>query len=244
MNTQIKNYSGKLLLTIATAISLLTGMAAAQQMPNESEANRERFTEQMRRHAAQIKSLAAKKGVDAKPATASLSNGDTFQNGKDFTMAMFDAEAMDEDEDAFNYTILDLVYLIDRLDGQPEAAQLQKTLKAVVRGTSTGALVKADIAKVSNAYLARQKVDQKWYFNAGKTSMNLMIATYMGEDANIKKGLNELQALIKTAPKGTAKEILNPMGDLAKYIAQKTYTDEDYTAIYEGAGSIIDAATA
>lgn len=88
---------------------------------------------------------------------------------------------------------------------------------------------------------ARQKVDRKWYFNAGQTSMNLMIATFMNEDANIKKNITALQGLIKIAPKGTAKEILDPMSALAKYIAPKIYTDEDYTAIFEGVGSLMDA---
>jgi len=243
MKTQIKNYSGKVLLTVATALSILTGIATAQ-MPNEYEAKRKQFAGQIRRQAVEAKSLDADKSAVKKTATVSLSNSDTFQNGKDFMIAMFDAEGLDEYDEALDYTILDLVYLIDRLDGQPEAAQLQKTLKAVIRGTSTGALVKKDIEKISNAYLARQKPDQKWYFNAGKTSMSLMIATFMGEDANIKKHLTGLQSLIKIAPKGTAKEILNPMSALAKYIARETYTDEDYTAIYEGVGSIIDAATA
>ncbi len=243
MKTQIKNYTSKLLLTVATAMSILTATALAQ-MSNERSTRREQFAEQIRRHAAETKSLAENKNAAGKTGAVNLTSKDTFQNGKDFTMAMFDAEAMDDDEEAYNYTIIDLVYLIDRLDGQPEAAQLQKTLRAVVRGTSTAALVKADIEKISNTYSARQKVDKKWYFSAGKTSMNLLIATYMGEDANIKKGLTQLQSMIKTAPKGTAKEILNPMGALAKYAAQKTYTDEDYTAIYEGVGSIIDAATA
>jgi hypothetical protein len=239
MKNEIKNYLSKFILAVATAISLLTGAALAQ-MPNRNQTERERI----HRHAVETKSLAARQTIGAKAANVNLVNGGVFQNGKDFSMAAFDAEWMDEDQEAYNYTILDLVYLIDRLDGQPEAAQLQKTLRAVVRGTSTAALVKQDIERISNLYLARQKSDQKWYFNAGKTSMNVMIASFMGEDASIKKGLQDLQALIKTAPKGTAKEILNPMGALAKYVAQKTFTDEDYTAIYEGAGSIIEAATA
>lgn len=239
MNTQIKNYLSKLLLTVAAAVGILTGTIGAQQLPDKYEAGRERLGKQMR----QIESLRAKRN-GARKAAAILTGGEMFQNGKDFTTAAYDAEWMDAEQEAFNYTIIDLAYLIDRLEGQPEAAKLQKTLRAVLRGTSTGELVKKDIEKISNAYLARQKVDRKWYFNAGKTSINLLIASYMGEDASIKKGLNQLQSLIKTAPKATAKEILNPMSALAKYAAQKTYTDEDYTAIYEGVGNIIDAAKA
>lgn len=240
MKTQIKNYSSKLFLTVAAALSILTGIAAAQ-MPGKYEEKRERFAERMSRQAVEAKSLAANKSGVSKSAAVSLANSDTFQNGKDFAMAMFDAEGIDEYEEAYTYTILDLVHLIDRLEGQPEAAKLQKTLKSVIRGTATGAVVKKDIETVSKAYSARQKVDRKWYFNAGQTSMNLMIATFMNEDANIKKNITALQGLIKTAPKGTAKEILDPMSALAKYIAPKTYTDEDYTAIFESVGSLMDA---
>lgn len=243
MNTQIKNYLKKLLLTIVTAVGILTGTAAAQQMPNRSDDNRERFAAQMRRHAAQAQSLAGKSG-DARAGAINLTDTDTFENGKDFTLAGFDAEGMDTDPESINYTILDLVYLIDRLEGQPETVQLQKILKSVLRATSSGALVKKDIQTVSKAYLNRQKAVGKWYFNAGQTSMNLMISTYMGEDANIKTGLAQMQALIKTAPKGTAKELLDPMNALARYAALETFADEDYTAIYAGVGSVIDAASA
>lgn len=247
MNKEIFNFSpgvfSQNIFRLLIAVAVLTATASAQTS-SERKTRREQFAEQIRRHAAETKSLAENKNAAGKIAAVNLTSKDAFQNGKDFTTAAFDAEAMGDDEEAYNYTIIDLVYLIDRLDGQPEAAQLQKTLRAVVRGTSTGALVKADIEEISKAYLARQKADKKWSFNAGKTSMNLLIASYMGEDANIKKGLSELQSLMKTAPKGTAQEILNPMNALAKYAAQKTYADEDYTAIYEGVGSIIDAATA
>ena len=155
-------------------------------------------------------------------------------------MAKFDAAASEDYEDALNYTILDLVYLIDQLDGQPEGVQLQKTLKTVVRGTSTALQVSKEIETISKTYLARQKVDSKWYFNAGQTSMNLMISTYMGDDAQIKKGLTDLQSLIKVAPKGTAKEVIDPMNVLAQYVAKTSFTEEDYTAIYEGVGNVID----
>lgn len=240
MNTQIKNYFGKLLLTVAAAVIVLSGTAFAQQRqaPGKYEAERERLGEQMR----QIESLRAKRTGERK-AAAVLTNGEMFLNGKDFTMAAFDAGWMDIEPEAFNYMIIDLAYLIDRLENQPEAPKLQKILRAVLRGTATGDAVKKDIEKISTAYLARQKGNQKWYFNAGKTSMNVMLASFMGEDANIKKGLTELQSLLKTAPKDTWQEILDPIKALAKYIAQPTFTDEDYMAIYEGVDSIMSAAS-
>ena len=237
MKTQIKNYSSKILLTLLAAIGILTGTAAAQK-PDKSGG--EFYSRAMRAGRKYAGKMQARKAG----AVAAASNGETFQNGKDLTMAIYDADQMDSDDDALNYTILDLVYLIDRLDGQPEAAPLQKTLRSIVRGTTNAAAVKKDIETVSTAYLKRQTAEQKWYYNAGRTSMNLLIASYSGADADIKKGLTDLQALVKTAPKNTLDEILNPMKALDKFAAQKTFADADYTAIYEGVGGIIDVAVA
>ena len=239
MKIQIKQTLNKLF--VAVALAMVLTVAAFAQMPNKSENNREQLTELLHRQSPTVtKTLGASKGTIVKSGAVTLTNSTNFTIGKNFAMAKFDAAASEDYEDALNYTILDLVYLIDQLDGQPEAVQLQKTLKTVVRGTSTALQVSKEIETISKTYLARQKVDSKWYFNAGQTSMNLMISTYMGDDAQIKKGLTELQSLIKVAPKGTAKEVIDPMNVLAQYVAKTSFTEEDYTAIYEGVGNVID----
>ena len=66
----------------------------------------------------------------------------------------------------------------------------------------------------------------------------------MGEDDLIKKDLSDLQALIKSAPKGTSESMLEPMKNLTKYTAQTTFTDDDYTAIYAGIGNVMKAVSA
>ena len=242
MKKQVKENLSKLFVVVAVAI-ISTGAVFAQK-PNRSVNNREQFSRLAREQAQTKLKTLADQGSAANRGAVTLANGTNFNLGKDFAMAVFDAEGIDEDEESYNYTILNLVFLIDSLEGQPEAVQLQKTLKSVVRFTSDAATVKKEIEAVSKTYLARQKVDGKWYFNAGQASMNLMISTYMGEDAQIKKGLAELQALIKVAPKNTPKEIINPINSLAQYAAKTAYTEADYTAIYESLESVMEAVSA
>ncbi len=237
MKKQISTIASKLFVFAAMAV-ILTGAVFAQK-PQRRDISPEQFN-RMLRQKLQTGVLANQKGA-IKSTVVSLTNQENFNLGKDFAMAVFDAGAMDEYEEAFTYTIVDLVFLIDNLEGQAEAVQLQKTLKTILRGTSTPAQVRKDLEAASKTYLARQKADQKWYFNSGQTSMNLMIATYMSNDAEIKKGLSNLQALIKIAPKSTPRTILDPINSLAQYVAKTTFTEEDYTAIYEGAEKVIDA---
>lgn len=247
MKNQVTNIMNKLFAVIA--ITMILTAAAFAQMPNVETKSREQIAEmlrqQMKTETGVERRQASKVAVLQKGVTVTrLSNQENFNLGKDFVMAMFDAEGVEDYEDATDYTILDLVYLIDRLEGQPEAVQLQKTLKSVVRGTGTAIQIRKEIELVSKAYLNRQKVDQKWYVNAGATTMNLSISTYFGEDAAIKKGLAELQALIKIAPNGTAREVLEPMNVLAKFVTKTAYTEEDYVAIFEVIGEVMDAVSA
>lgn len=249
MKNRIISILNKAILTVATAAGILTGTAFAQQTTGKTDDNRAQLVEELHRQTKEMyaKSLAVldnAAGEKAGAAAVVLTNGDNFRVGKEFAVAMFDAEGIDESDEAFNYTIIDLAYLIDRLEGQAEAVKLQKTLKSVLRGTSSAAAVKTEIEIISRLYLNRQKATQKWYFNAGRAAMNLKISSYLGEDARVKKDLSDLQALIKIAPKGTSESILEPMGNLVKYAAKATFTDEDYTAIYDGIDGVMNAVSA
>lgn len=240
MKKQIKAIVSKLFVFAALAV-ILTGAVFAQK-PQRREIDREKFDRVLRQNSQP--QISGDQNADRKSGAVALSNQQNFKLGKDFALVMFDAEGMDEYEEALNYTIVELVYLIDDLEGQAEAAQLQKILKAVVRGTTSAAQVRKDIEAVSKTYLNRQKADQKWYFNSGNTSMNLLISTYLGDDPKIKEGLSNLQALIKIAPKSTPKTILDPINSLAKYVEKTAFTEEDYMAIYEGAEQVIEAVAA
>ena len=243
MKLQIKQTLNKLCIAVALAMVFI-GTAFAQ-MPDKSATDREQLNELLRRDLPIAnKTVAADKREVVKKSAVTADNSTNFTIGKNFALAKFDAAALEDYKESLNYTILDLVRLIDDLDGQPEAVQLQKTLKSVLRRTSTALKISQEIEAISKTYLARQKVDPKWYFNAGQTSMSLMISSYQNDDAKVKKGLAELQSLIKAAPPGTAQEVIDPMNVLTKYIAKTTFTEADYSAIYEGVGNVIEVVSA
>ena len=152
----------------------------------------------------------------------------TYQLGKDFAIAIEDAKYMKDDNESFNFAIVDLVYLIDGLEGQAEAAQLQAMLKGVVRGTKDLTKVSGEIAAISNTYLARQSAEQKWYFTVGSTQMNLMVAGWNKDATAATKNTKELQALTKTAPVGTPVLVLEAIKGLSKYAAMAPLTVNDY----------------
>jgi hypothetical protein len=60
-------------------------------------------------------------------------------------------------------------------------------------------------------------------------------AGFMFDEEELKKSLSEMQALIKIAPAGISNELLEPMGDLVKYVAQTTFSEDDFYAISENA---------
>ncbi len=158
----------------------------------------------------------------------SPANQTSYQIGKDFAMAIDDSKTMKDSNDSFNYTIVDLVYLIDELEGQAEAAQLQAILKGVVRGTKDLTKVSSEIGIISNTYFARLSAEQKWFYNVGTAQMNLMLAGYGKDAAGTAKNLKDLQQLVKTAPVGTSKLILEAINGLAKYATLNPFTVADY----------------
>jgi hypothetical protein len=165
----------------------------------------------------------------------SQTNQFSYQIGKDFAMAIEDAKTMKDDSESFNFTIVDLVYLIDGLEGQAEAVQLQAILKGVIRGTKDLTAVSREISAISNTYLARQTAEQKWYFNVGSVQMNLMYAGWSKDAVGATKNTKELQALVKTAPVGTPALVLEAIKGLAKYATMAQLTVNDFSDIVDDA---------
>lgn len=165
----------------------------------------------------------------------SPANRIAFQIAKDFAFAIEDSKFMDDDGDSLNFTIVDLVYLIDQLEGQSEAATLQNILKSVVRGTKTAAVLSAEIKAVANLYYARQTVEGRWYFNVGQSQVNLMMAAWAHDGVALKSHLKALQGLAKTAPKGTAPMVLAAINNLTQHIGKTSFSKEDLTAVVEDA---------
>lgn len=170
-------------------------------------------------------------GANALRGVVSPANRQTFQVGKNFAMAIDDAKYMGIEDDMFNYAVVDLVYLIDSLEGQPEAQQLQAILKGIVRDTKDLALVSGEIATISKSYLARQTTEKKWYFNVGSAQMNLLLAGWGKDGAGSVASVKELQTLARTAPQGTPQIVLDAIRGLSKYAARVSLTEADFTAL-------------
>lgn len=181
------------------------------------------------------KSLAAKAGGTITPA-----NVESFDLGFSFVRVMYFASIAQEDPEANTYAIVELVYLIDRFDGKPEAVALQNVLKALVRGNGSGGVFWNRIEAIAKGYSAKLKGEQKWYFDSGNTLTRLSLATYLGDAAMLKKELQNLQALTKIAPKTIPTEILQPMASLAKYAAQGEIGEAEFLAIDETIGGVMD----
>ena len=161
------------------------------------------------------------------PGPVSAASQSAYQIGKDFAMAVDDSKTMKDNGDNFNYTIVDLVYLIDELEGQAEAAQLQTLMKQIVRGQKDQTLVSGEIAAISNTYLNRQTADQKWFFNVGTSQMRLMYAGWAKDATATAKHLKDLQLLTKSAPVGTPKLIIEAINGLSKYATLNPFTVAD-----------------
>lgn len=172
------------------------------------------------------------------PGPVSAASQNSYQIGKDFAMAIADSRTMKDNSDNFNYTIVDLVYLIDELEGQAESAQLQTMMKQIIRGQKDQTLVSNEIAAISNTYLNRQAAEQKWFFNVGTSQMRLMYAGWAKDATATAKNLKDLQLLIKTAPLGTPKLIIEAINGLSKYATLTPFTVADYGDMVDDAKMI------
>jgi len=169
------------------------------------------------------------------PGQVSAASQNAYQIGKDFTMAINDSKTMKDNGDNFNYTIVDLVYLIDELEGQAEGAQLQTMMKQIIRGQKDQTLVSNEIAAISNTYLNRQTAEQKWFFNVGTSQMRLMYAGWAKDATATAKNLKDLQLLMKTAPLGTPKLVIEAINGLSKYATLTPFTVADYGEMVDDA---------
>ena len=207
MNTQLKTYAFFALVITAITFSANTLTFGQKLVEHRVETSR-------------------KRGM--MPGPVSAANQNSYQIGKDFAMAIDDSKTMKDNGDNFNYTIVDLVYLIDELEGQAEAAQLQTLMKQIVRGQKDQTLVSGEIAAISNMYLNRQTADQKWFFNVGTSQMRLMYAGWAKDATATAKHLKDLQLLTKSAPVGTPKLIIEAINGLTKYATLNPFTVADY----------------
>jgi hypothetical protein len=137
--------------------------------------------------------------------------------------------------------IVELVYLVDRLEGQPQAAQLQRVLKMTVRETGTVEQLWAAMRNAIALHRESLQGEARWYFRAGVIVPGIMLNTYAGDAPRLRAELYDLQQLVQDAPRGMPAAVLAPMRQLAKYAAQATYSQDDLVAIASISGNIMKA---
>jgi len=139
------------LFTLVFATAFLAGTAFAGQKTNA------KATAMKANQALLDKSLSDSRVT--KPAATSdpALNQNLLALGGDFVIAIRDAEDIvpDDEESTYAAVILDLVYLIDSLEGQREAAKLQSILRKAVRETASGGQLAAEIKTVFNGPVLR-----------------------------------------------------------------------------------------
>lgn len=221
MKKQFNKVAGLVLVFMVTIV--LGGVASAQKTDGK---NRPTTTND-------IKYRPRPKAMSV--AGVAVTNRRPYAVAKDFAFAIDDAGSLDSDDSARGYTIVDLVYLIDDLDGQAEAATLQALLKDVIHGNKNAKATVDQISAVSEGFFKRLTNEQKWYYCVGETQANLMIAAWSNDDATIKARLKDMQALAQLAPKGTSLSLVDAVSGLTKYMAKATFTKDDFTAIVNDA---------
>ncbi len=168
-------------------------------------------------------------------------NVESFSTGFAMVRVMYYA-GTDKAEDGDASAILELVYLIDKFEGQPaEAAQLQKVLKMVVRNTGTRQERWNAVQDAINTHRKSLHGEALWYFNLGVIVPKLSLYAYLKDSAGLKSDFSSFQQLVQNAPQGVPAAVLTPMQQLAKYATQASYSNDELAAIGSTTGTVMDA---
>ena len=245
MQEIINGIFSKLLLVIGMA-AIFTGASFAQVNSANPESDNTKYENARRSLKMTAKSTQLRAGniVNAKGKYASAENQANFNVGTNFVLAVLSAERLNESRADFDFAIVDLVYLIDSLEGTPEAPVLQKTLKSIIRGTGNSSQVSKEIIEASISYAARLNKEQLWYYSTGMTVTNLLFDVYQKDDAAIKESLSRIQSVLQLAPEGTSEEIIRSMQKLVNYISQATFADGDYNGLMDGVAGVANSINA
>lgn len=170
----------------------------------------------------------------------SAGNRGSFDFGYGFVKAAYFAGVAHEDAEAGNMAIVELVKLADRLENQPElAADLNKALKMVVRGSGSGDERSAIVEKAADIYSARAQGENKFYLDLGLTLTRLTLANYERDGEKIKKELQNLQNLINIAPQSVSGELMTPLKNLSTLAALSNYKESQYFEIDKLTGDVM-----
>ncbi len=210
-----KNFKSIAIMTLVFAASVVAASATFAQKPQT------------------VRSITRTENRSALPGAVNAANRKSYEIGKTLTCVIDDSKYMEDDDSTFNYVIVDLAYLIDDLEGQPESQQLQAILKGILRNTKEFSALSGEIEAVSRSYFARLDSENKWYFNVGSSQRKLMNAGWSKDGTAVAKSLKEIQALVRTAPQGTPQSVINTIKGLSKYGAMAKFTEDDLTAIVD-----------
>ncbi len=223
MKTNFKSIAIMTLVFAASLVAASTAFAQKPQMLAKAD------------HGSSLGDRAATRAQNGKALQGAISaaNRKSYEIGKTLTCVIDYSSYMNEDDDVFKHVIVDLTYLIDDLEGQPEAQQLQMILKGIIRNTKDLSLLSGEIEAVSKSYFTRLDSEKKWYFNVGSSQRKLIAAVWSKDGSAVVKSLKEIQGVIRTAPQGTPQTILDAIKGLSKYGATAKFTEDDLTALVD-----------
>jgi len=124
-----------------------------------------------------------------------------------------------------------LAFLWDELYLQPEAAQVEAVLRAVVRGQGTADMKIAKLDSVATSLDTRLKPDHKWYYGVGKAYSQMTISGNNQDYTTMTMKLVELGKFGKTAPTGTPAELVAAMAKIGELVAKPNLSDDDVAVL-------------
>lgn len=165
-------------------------------------------------------------------------NYNTFMRGGDFhileTFVGMNADEAGVPEELLGETVLfEFAYLIRTMKGHPETDELGKIMLAVLTESIDPATARARVREVADRYLARHSDEQKWYFELGRRTTSLMMASYLGEQERVMKDLSEMGRLLAEAPPKLPRSIAGELGRIVGYASKPVLTEEELYALDE-----------
>jgi len=233
----MKNQIIKMALVFVFGIMTVSQVAAQSATENSVNKNDVTTKLQIKKDEFRIRINNSAKSNSAGKVTPE--NRFSFNLGSSLTWTMFYASFVGEDIKMEDKAIVNLVFIIDALEGLPEAEALQKTLKNIVRYTCKSQQCAQEIQAVIKSLEKQMQGESQWFFNTGLTVSNLYIANAIEDVASVKSSLTQIQALMDKAPKTIPIELISQMKTVTEYVKKEKLTGNDYVAISSNLDNLI-----